>query len=160
MNERPQRAPRIAGALAAALAVGALTMAAPPGHAQDNTKFMRDCYQWVERKGYSVDYIEQRTGQRPAGNLASNWVSNLEPAEVQPGDVVFMYTGEGRGQRAEVVDEVLRQPDGAIRAFRTSSMNMGRMVEPVCNITEGFGKVTRRTVDFARVIRAWRPEKK
>jgi hypothetical protein len=33
------------------------------------------------------------------------------------------------------------------------------MVEPVCNITENFGQVVRRTVEFERVIRAWRPEK-
>jgi hypothetical protein len=126
---------------------------------QGGARFMRDCGAWVEKKGYSVDYIEQRTGERPAGNMAQNWRSNLEPKDVQPGDVVFMYVGDTGGQRAEVVDEVVRGADGTIQSFRTSSMNVGKMVEPVCNITENFGKVVQRSVEFDRVIRAWRPKR-
>jgi len=144
-------------AAAAALGVVALV---PAVRAQDNTKFMRECRQWIDKKGYSVDYIEQRTGQRPAGNMANNWISNLEPKEVQAGDVVFVYTGEGKGQRAEVVDEVLKNDDGSIRALRTSVMNVGRLIDPGCAITENFGKVVHRTLAFERVIRAWRPDKK
>jgi hypothetical protein len=141
------------------LAVVCLALGAVPAAAQDNARWMRHCGAWVAKKGYSVDYIEQRTGQRPTGNMAQNWRSNLAPKDVQPGDVVFMRVGDGAGQRAEVVDEVLKNDDGTIRAFRTSSMNVGKMVEPVCNITESFGQVVRRTVEFERVIRAWRPEK-
>lgn len=130
-----------------------------PAAAQDNSKWMRDCAQWVDKKGYSVDYIEQRTGVRPRGNMAQNWIANLEPKDAQPGDVVFLRVGDQSGQRAEVVDEVLRHADGSLRGFRTSSMNIGKTVEAACHITENFGKVVRRTVEFDRVIRAWRPGK-
>ena len=141
-------------------AVALLTLAAAAGApAQDSSRWMRECAKWVEQKGYSVDYIEQRTGERPSGNLAQDWISNLEPKEAQPGDIVFMYTGESKGQRAEVVDEVLKNADGTIRAFRTSSMNAGRMIEPRCNVTENFGKVMRRNVEFQRVVRARRVER-
>lgn len=151
------------GGLAALLGLLACMLAAaPPVHAQDNARFMRDCAEWVAKKGYSVDYIEQRTGQRPAGNMAQNWRANLEPQDVQAGDVVFVHveSADGKGQRAEVVDEVLRLADGSISGFRTSSMNIGKMVLPQCHVTENFGKVSRRRVAFDRVERAWRPDKK
>lgn len=73
--------------------------------------------------------------------------------------LVQVDSADGRGQRAEVVDEVLHNEDGSIRGFRTSSMNTGRMVEPHCRITDKFGEVTVRTLAFDRVARAWRPEK-
>jgi hypothetical protein len=135
-----------------------LVCAAGGAHAQASQKFQRECAEWVAKKGYSVDYIEQRVGTRPSGNSASDWVANLDPKDVQPNDVVFMYiqSAGGKAQRAEVVDEVLRHPDGSIRALRTSSMNSGPMVEPVCHVTENFGKVTTHRVAFDRVIRAWR----
>ena len=134
----------------------------PAAHAQDNARWMRQCAEWVAKKGYSVDYIEQRTGERPAGNMAQNWRSNLSPKDATPGDVVFIGvdSADGKGQRAEVVEEVSRDADGSIKAFRTSSMNIGKMVQAECNITENFGKVTHRNVAFDRVIRAWRPDKK
>lgn len=126
--------------------------------AQANSAFVNRCAEWVAKKGYSVDYIEQRTGQRPRGNLAADWRANLEPKDLKPGDVVFVATGSQRGQRAEVVDEVMRGADGAIVELRTSSMNTGAMVEPGCQVTENFGKVTQRTIRFEAVLRAWRPD--
>jgi len=124
-------------------------------------KFMRECTEWVHKKGYSVDYIEQRTGERPLGNMAGDWRPNLDPKDAAPGDVLLVaLASEGGGQRAEVVDEVLRDADGTIRAFKTSSMNIGKMVEPRCRITENFGKVTQRTVKFDRVKGAWRSARK
>jgi len=127
--------------------------------AQNNTRWMSECAGWVAKKGYSVDYIEQRTGERPSGNMAQNWRSNLEPKEARAGDVVFLYvaSADGNGQRAEIVEDVLRNEDGSIRGFRTSSMNLGKMVEPHCHITENFGKVSMRRVEFDRVLRAYRP---
>lgn len=121
--------------------------------------FVNRCAEWVAKKGYSVDCIEQRTGQRPRGNMAADWRANLEPKDIKPGDVVFIGSGDsqGQGQRAEVVEEVLRGADGAITQVKTSSMNIGKMVEPSCQITENFGKVTTRTVKFEAVLRAWRP---
>jgi hypothetical protein len=132
----------------------------PDATAQGSARFMRECGQWVEKKGYSVDYLEQRTGVRPSGNMAGDMRSNLDTKDVQPGDVVFLATNDAGGQRAEVVDEVIRGADGNIEALKTSSMNIGKMVEPGCNITENFGKVVQRRVAFDRVQRAWRPEKR
>ena len=131
----------------------------PDARAQDNARFIKRCGEWVAKKGYSVDYIEQRTGERPSGNMAQNWRSNLDPKDAAPGDVVFIGVdgGDGKGQRAEVVEEVSRDVDGSIKSFRTSSMNIGKSVEAECHVTENFGKVTTRRVAFDRVIRAWRP---
>lgn len=144
---------------ARALAVVAV-LATPAGAARADW-FMRECADWVAKKGYSVDYIEQRTGQRPMGNMAGDWMPNVEPKDAIPGDVLLVrLASSSSGQRAEVVDEVLRRPDGTIRAFRTSSMNIGKMVEPRCRITENFGKVTERTVKFERVHGVWRPPRK
>lgn len=139
----------LCGAAGAALAQGG------------SAKWMGECAQWVAMKGYSVDYVEQRTGQRPSGNMAQNWRTNLDPKDAGPNDVVFLSTNtpDGKGQRVEVVDEVIRAGDGSIKAFRTSSMNIGKMVEPYCHVTENFGKVRRRTVAFDRVLGAWRPGK-
>lgn len=143
---------------AAVAACGALTTAMPAA-AQDNARFVRDCAEWIAKKGYSVDYVEQRTGERPSGNMASNWLANLDPLQVRPGDVVFLHveTADGKGQRAEVVDEVVRTADGTIASLRTSSMNVGKLVEPHCHITDNFGQVVTRRVRFDRVLRAWRP---
>lgn len=146
---------------AAGLGIAIVTAgAAPDATAQGSARFMRECGQWVEKKGYSVDYLEQRTGVRPSGNMAGDMRSNLDIKDVQPGDVVFLATNDTGGQRAEVVDEVIRGADGTIEALKTSSMNIGKMVEPACNITENFGKVVQRRVAFDRVQRAWRPEKR
>lgn len=133
---------------------------APTLHAQGDPRFAARCNTWIEKKGYSTDYIEQRVGQRPSGNQVADWVSNLEPKDAKAGDVVFISSGTERGQRAEVVEEVLTNADGSIRAFRTSSMNIGKMVEPRCNITENFGKVVERTIPFGHVLRAWRADRK
>jgi len=129
--------------------------------AVEGAKWMRDCSQWIEKKGYSVDYIEQRVGVRPNANMARDWVHNLAPRDAGPNDVVFLRVDstDNKAQRVEVVDEVIRAADGSITAFKTSSMNTGKMVEPYCRVTENFGKVRRRTVAFDQVIGAWRPAK-
>ena len=129
--------------------------------AADGNKWMRDCSEWVDKKGYSVDYVEQRTGVRPNANMARDWMPNLDPKDAGRDDVVFLHipAADGRAQRVEVVDEVLRNADGTIRAFKTSSMNIGKTVEPKCHVTENFGKVRRRTVEFERVTGAWRAAK-
>jgi len=147
--------------LVGAIALCGVVLAAGPVRA-DNTKWTRDCAEWIDKKGYSVDYIEQRTGQRPAGTMARDWRPNLEAKDAVPDDVVFLRvdSADGQGQRVEVVDEVVKAPDGTVRAFKTSSMNIGKMVEPKCHVTENFGKVRKRTVAFDRVLGAWRPERK
>ena len=125
--------------------------------AQASSGFVNRCAEWIAKKGHSADYIEQRTGQRPRGNVAADWRANLEPANVKPGDVVSLSSSNS-GQRAEVVDEVLRAAAGALAELKTSSMNNGKMLEPSCQITVNFGKVTQRVVTFAAVMHAWRPD--
>jgi hypothetical protein len=145
--------PRLAAALALVLA------SAGPAAAQgSNERFKRECADWISKKGYSSDYIEQRTGSKPAGDMAGDWMSNIATADVKPGDVVLLYVDSvgGRGKRAEVVEEVLRNADGSVAGYRTSSMNIGRMVEPQCHVTENFGKVSTRRVAADRVVGAWR----
>ena len=140
------------------LLVAIALLLAGAAHAQGSAKFLRECAEWVAKKGYSVDYVEQRTGSRPAGSTAADWIANLDPKDVQPNDVVFLHidSATAKSQRAEVVDEVLRNKDGSIRALRTSSMNSGAMVEPACHVTERFGQVTTHRIAFDRVVRAWR----
>lgn len=152
--DRKQRTMHVAVLLGLLLAAAAVRA--------DNAKWMRDCAEWLDKKGYSVDYIEQRTGQKPSGTMARDWRPNLDPKDAGPDDVVFLRveSADNQGQRAEVIDEVVKAADGSVRAFRTSSMNIGKMVEPKCHITENFGKVRKRTVAFDRVIGAWRPERK
>jgi len=147
--------------IARTLGVASAVLASATAGAADGNKWMRDCSEWVEKKGYSVDYVEQRTGVRPNANMARDWVPNLDPKDATRDDVVFLRieAADARAQRVEVVDEVVRAADGSIRAFRTSSMNVGKMVEPKCHVTENFGKVRQRTVSFDRVTGAWRPTK-
>jgi hypothetical protein len=135
--------------------------AASSASAAEGAKWMRDCSEWIEKKGYSVDYVEQRTGVRPSANMARDWTYNLAPKDAGPNDVVFLRveSSDNKAQRVEVVDEVIRAADGSISGFKTSSMNIGKMVEPTCRITENFGKVKRRTVAFDQVIGAWRAPK-
>jgi hypothetical protein len=141
--------------------VASAVLAGPLAGAADGNKWMRDCAGWVDKKGYSVDYIEQRLGVRPNANMARDWTYNLDPKDAQRDDVVFLRVeaADARAQRVEVVDEVIRAADGSVRAFKTSSMNTGKMVEPRCHITDNFGKVRRRTVSFEQVVGAWRAAK-
>jgi hypothetical protein len=152
---QPSRLAAIAATACAALACCSTLPAR--AQAQDNARWMRECHEWIEKKGYSVDYIEQRTGERPMGNMAQNWIGTLDPKQAQVGDIVFLRIdgpGGNSAQRAEVVEAVLRHEDGSVRAFRTSSMNHGKLIEPHCQITENFGKVTRHVVPVDQVLRA------
>ena len=140
----------------------ALLAASPALLAQGSERFRRDCAEWIAKKGYSSDYIEERLGAKPAGDTARDWRPNLDAKDAQPNDIVFIAveSSDGRGRRAEVVDEVERAADGSISGFRTSSMNIGKVVDARCAITENFGQVSRRRVAFDRVVGAWRPAPK
>jgi hypothetical protein len=143
--------------------LGALLLAAtalPAVQAQPTPKFDRDCADWIAKKGYSSDYIEQRTGERQAGR-ARQWRSNITLDELAPGDAVLqgVDSADGRGQRVAIVDSVLRHEDGSIRAVQVSEMNFGKLVDARCHVTENFGKVTSRTIAIDRLRSAWRPGK-
>ena len=51
--------------------------------------FIKDCQHWIDKKRYSTDYIEQKTGKRQP-SLASEWRVNVSVQDVQPGDVVLI----------------------------------------------------------------------
>ena len=74
-------------AAACATLLVALTAMPTPALAQ-NEPFAVRCKQWIEKKGYSLDYIEQRTGKRQPGQPPS-WKGNVKPEAVQVGDVVI-----------------------------------------------------------------------
>lgn len=162
MSPQPDPTPRSCAALSILRGIASLALlTGAAAFAQDTSSFNRKCASWIEKKGYSVDYIEQRTGIRQTG-MAATWRANLEPKDAQPGDIVFqrVEAADLNSERAQVVEQVLTNPDGSIRAFRVSEMNIGKMVEPSCHITENFGKVTMRNVPFERILRAWRPAPK
>lgn len=70
------------------LAVAAAAFLAVPLASAQSTAFQRDCAQWIEKHGYSADYIKLRTGKRQRGT-PDGWRSNIAVKDVQAGDVVI-----------------------------------------------------------------------
>lgn len=126
-------------------------------HAQSES-FKRDCQQWIDKKGYSTDYIEQKIGKRQPG-LAGAWRGNISVEDVQPGDVVLLRLERPGAQHAAFVEEVRRGPDGAVRALHLSEWNWGRATDERCLVSETFGRLApRRWIDLAAVAQVWRPD--
>ena len=119
--------------------------------------FAEKCKGWIEKKGYSTDYIESKTGKRQPG-LAPQWTGNVEPEAVQVGDVVFGYvSGDGKAQRVALVDEV-EQKDGKPVAVIYSEWNQGsRYTDRDCFITDKFGLPTSGRLPVPAILRVWRP---
>jgi hypothetical protein len=132
-----------------------------PVHAQGTGAAARgehDCSQWLARKGYSVDYIEQRTGKRPRG-MADTWRGNVDRQEVEPGDVVLTpIRDKGRRLHASYVEEVRRNTDGSVTAVMVTEWNLGKYVDEACLATDHFGRDSgKRPVPIELVVRVWRP---
>jgi hypothetical protein len=141
--------------IALACAVSALWCAS--AHAQ-STSFLRDCQAWIEKKGYSTDYIEQKVGKRQPG-LASAWKGNIAVKDVQPGDVVLVRLNRPGAQHAAFVEEVRKDPDGAVSSLRLSEWNWGRATDERCLVSETFGRLAPpRWIDLAAVAQVWRPD--
>ena len=104
--------------------------------------FAEKCKSWIDKKGYSTDYIETKIGKRQPG-LAPQWKGNVEPADVQVGDVVFGYvSGSTTAQRVALVDEV-ELKDGKAIAVIYSEWNQGkRYTDSDCFVTDKFGLPT------------------
>lgn len=119
--------------------------------------FAEKCKSWIEKKGYSTDYIETKTGKRQPG-LAPQWRGNVEPEAVQVGDVVFGYvSGDNKAQRVALVDEV-EQKDGKPVAVIYSEWNQGsRYTDRDCFITDKFGLPTSGRLPVPAILRVWRP---
>ena len=117
-----------------------------------------DCSQWQARKGYSVDYIQQKTGKRQRG-MADSWRGNVEPNEVEPGDVVLTpILDKGRRLHPSYVEEVRRNTDGNVAAVIVTEWNLGKYVDEACLATDHFGRDSgKRPVPIELVVRVWRP---
>ena len=120
--------------------------------------FAEKCKSWIDKKGYSTDYIETKTGKRQPG-LAPQWKGNVEPADVQVGDVLFTSVpNSATAQRVAMVDEVIREADGKASAVIYSEWNQGkRFTDRDCLITDSFGLPTSGRLPVPAILRVWRP---
>ena len=146
-------APAFAG-VALALLLAGEALAQPTG----NQRFQRDCQRWIEQKGYSTDYIEQKLGKRQPG-LAGSWRGNVTLAEVAPGDVALIRFSTPGALHAALVERVRRNDAGQPVALQVSEWNWGKIVEPRCLVTENFGRLApTRWAAVDSVAHVWRPD--
>ncbi len=126
------------------------------GHAQSES-FIRDCQKWIGQKGYSTDYIEQKTGKRQPG-LAGSWRGNIPAQDVQRGDVVLLPLRVPGAMHAALVEDIRKSADGAVSAILISEWNWGRMTDQRCLVTENFGRLSPpRWIGLEAVAQVWRP---
>jgi hypothetical protein len=125
--------------------------------APQTASFIKDCQPWIDKKGYSTDYIEQKTGKKQPG-LAGSWRGNVPVQQVQARDVVLIALRRPGAQHAALVEEVRRNADGTVNAIRLSEWNWGRMTHERCLVTENFGRLAdERWVEASAVAQVWRP---
>ncbi|MEP7302272.1 MAG: hypothetical protein ABI699_12145 [Caldimonas sp.] len=142
-----------------ALVALALAVAGWPVHARaQEFDLQRDCAQWVEKHGYSADYIKLKVGRRQRG-MVETWRGNVEPKDVQPADVVLTtIRHKSSGMRASYVEEVRRTADGSAATVLVSEWNVGPFIDERCNVTEHFGRLSPpRPIPIEAVVRVWRP---
>jgi len=141
-------------------AVLLLALSATPSWAQTAREpFAVRCKQWIDKKGYSLDYIEQRTGKRQEGQPPT-WKGNVKPEAVQVGDVVIaQVAGDVAAQRVAYVEEVSAGTDGLAYAVFVTEWNQGRqMLDRDCLVTNLFGQTgSKLRVPLNTVLRVWRP---
>ena len=137
--------------------IAVLVLVAPVAHAQ-GAGGDRDCSQWVEKKGFSTDYIKLKTGKRQRG-MAESWRGNVDAKDVQPGDVVITHIPDkGRRMRVSYVEDVRRDSDGKAGAVVVTEWNEGKYIDEPCFVTDHFGRDSgRRSIPIDTVVRAWRP---
>jgi hypothetical protein len=127
--------------------------------AAQGSDFATRCKEWIDKKGYSGDYIEKRTGHRQPGHHSS-WKGNLAPADVQKGDVVFssLSTSTGTGTSVAFVEDVETDAAGRPTAVTVSEWNRGkRQLDAGCFVSDMFGQETRMRMPIDSVLRVWRP---
>ena len=134
----------------------ALSLWSTAAHAQ-SANFLKDCQQWIEKKGYSSDYIEQKLGKRQRG-LPGSWRGNVAVRDVQAGDVALIALPAAGAQHAAYVEEVRRNAERAVTGIRISEWNWGPTTNTRCLITENFGKpAPERWIESSSVAAVWRP---
>lgn len=115
-----------------------------------------DCDKYIG-KGYCVDYIKNKIGEKQSGN-ASQWKGNIQNIkEVKKGDVViFPNLAGGLGHVAYV--ESVNKNNNNILSINISEKNYGvTMVNKSCGVTNMFNKIGYRTIKIEDVGRVWRP---
>ena len=149
-----------ARAAASCAAILALTLHAVPSWAQAAREpFAVRCKQWIDKKGYSLDYIEQKTGKRQEGQ-PPGWKGNVKPEAVQVGDVVIaQVSGDAAAQRVAYVEEVAAGSDGLAYAVFVTEWNQGKQyLDKDCLVTNLFGQTgSKLRVPLNTVQRVWRP---
>jgi len=119
------------------------------------------CKQWIERKGYPVDYVEQRLGVRQPG-MAGSWKGNVKPEDARAGDVAIVSLPRegGRPEVGAAIIESVEPPAGGSGAFLNISA-MGLMgtawTDPGCFVADTFGRVVGGRIPLSSVARVWRP---
>jgi|SRR5664279_894455 len=138
-------------------AVAGFVACAVAASAAEPFDFQRDCAQWIEKHGYSSDYIKLKVGKRQRG-VPETWTGNVEPKDVQVGDVVISYIREkGRNSRAAYVEDVRRNFSGEAAAVFVSEWNMGPYIDERCFVTTRFGVISQNVIGIDAVVRVWRP---
>ena len=120
--------------------------------------FEHDCAHWIEKHGFSADYIKLKTGKRQRG-MPESWRGNVAPKDVQPGDVlVTAIVDKPPHLRVSYVEEVRRNSDGSAGAAIVTEWNEGRYTDERCFVTDHFGRDSgRRAIPIDTVVRVWRP---
>ena len=137
--------------VAAALLASLAFSAAAQGDGDRATR----CASWIAKKGYSRDYVEQRTGFRPPPR--NRWQDNIRLEELQVGDVVGVTLWPGH---VALVEEIARHQDAKPTRLRVSSFNYGHgqgWIDRSCEVTVKFGMETASWVSIAETTGYWRP---
>ncbi len=152
------------GGAFAMVAFGAVFVANAWGQwlSPDDPNFLERCKSWIERKGYPVDYIEQKAGKRQPG-FAPSWKGNVKPEDVRAGDVVIRRSvarDDGSSTVSAGYVESVEPAAGGSGVFVTlSAMGIGgkTWVDQECWVTDTFGQISQVRVPLSEVVRVWRP---
>lgn len=162
MNDKEtDRARRVAMGVVLIAAATFVSSASAQRLVLDSPEWRERCKQWIERKGYPVDHIEQKTGKRQPG-MAVSWKGNVPPERVQVGDVVIRTTTLESGRTIQVAGyvEAVEPASAGSETFVTlSAMGVGgkRAVDADCYVTDTFGQLIQMRTPISAVVRVWRP---
>ncbi len=145
--------------LAAVLAVwccNASSQTLRPG----SPEWLKRCQEWIGKKGYPVDYIEQKTGRRQEG-FASAWKGNVLAQELRAGDVAILSLPNPDGRTvmgAAYVEAIEPAANGseAFVVFSAMGLMVKQWIDQECFVGDTFGRVVHSRVPVSRVVRGWR----
>lgn len=147
---------RALGAISMLVVAGMLVVVSSPVRAQNDSDRSSRCASWIAKKGYSRDYVEQRTGSRPPPR--NKWRDNIRPEELQVGDVVVVTIWPGH---VALIEEITRDKEGKPERMRVTSFNYGRdhgWIDRDCEVTVKFGIEMSHWVSLAETVGYWRPK--